>query len=162
MPKFHKKSQFAVSPKALTAFEKKISEAFGRKREKVTKEKLLQSVLLRIRKEERSRTMRRDLAYAGAFFASLVALFFSWNVFRAEIVQSGFIQLASLFLSDTAIILTDWRNFVLSILEALPVVAITALFSSLWLAILFLKYLVESLEKTRFFFNGNHSNHRGV
>jgi len=113
-------------------------------------EKQLTSVLLRIQKEKRLQRKWRFL-YAGAAFVFAAVFVFFANAFRVEGGQSGLIELLSLFISDTAFIVREWRDYGYSLLEALPIVSATVALGSLFLAVLFLKQVAGTAANMRLF-----------
>jgi hypothetical protein len=111
---------------------------------------LAHGVLARIAKTEKTARLKRSFVFGGAFLASIAGLIFSLLSFKTGIAQTGFSQYATLIFTDTMVVLQDWQNYAYTILESLPVFAILEVAFSSWFALLFLKFLVESLEA-----NGN-------
>ena len=132
-----------------SAFEKRVEEILRQEEEPVS-EAFRESVLLYIRKEERLEKMWK-LVYIGAAFAFAAVFVFFANAFRVEGGQSGLIELLSLFVSDTAFIARQWKDYGYSLLEALPTASATAALGSLFLAVLFLKQVAGTTMHMRSF-----------
>lgn len=138
----------------LAGFEERLAEVLGKK-ELQTSEKLLASVLLCIEREGQTQEKRRHI-YMGAAFVFAAVFAFFVNAFRVEGAQSGLVELLSLFISDTAFIAREWRDYGYSLLEALPIASAALALTSLWLAVVFLKKVTDYSLHARFTINHMH------
>ncbi len=108
---------------------------------------LLERVLLRIKKERRLITVKRRIfLFSAGLFVTIAAFIpaaqMVWNGFT----ESGFLKFLSLIFSDAEIIAGYWQNFVMSLLESLPVMGLV-LFLAVTLAFLeMLKLLTKNLK----------------
>ena len=110
---------------------------------------LLANILAAIDVKKR-RAARLRLALFGSFaLASLVAIFPAIQYFVAQFSQSGFYQYFSLLFSDWNLALTYWNDFVLSLAEALPVLATTTVLSVILILLGSLRFAVKQI-KTAF------------
>ncbi|OGZ06363.1 MAG: hypothetical protein A2845_01030 [Candidatus Lloydbacteria bacterium RIFCSPHIGHO2_01_FULL_49_22] len=92
---------------------------------------LHQSVIARI-DEARLRIMRIKFALFSAFgFASGVALFALVSSTSAKMLESGFIDYASLLFSDSGAVLSYWREFSVTLVESLPLLGLTLILLAL-------------------------------
>jgi ABC-type phosphate/phosphonate transport system permease subunit len=88
--------------------------------------------MLRLERERR-RAFRIRIALAGSIgLAALAAFVPAWNFLSSEAAQSGFAQFASLVFSDFSVVTAYWKDFLLSLLESLPVYGSLAVLGSLF------------------------------
>jgi len=107
---------------------------------------LMGNILAAIEIKKR-RAARLRLALFGSFaLASLTALIPAVQYFIAEISQSGFYQYFSLLFSDWNLVITYWNDFVLSLAEALPVLAITSVLSAVFVFLGSLRLAVNQIK----------------
>jgi hypothetical protein len=104
--------------------EKKIRQIFKNISELEPAPKLAGFILAKINRE-RSKIIRekKALVWAGLFGSALAAVY-AVSFFGQEIFGSEFWSLASLAFSDINIVLINWNDYVLSLLETLPVINI--------------------------------------
>ncbi len=74
---------------------------------------------------ERRRVFVRLAGSASALMAALAVMYGSVPVILAGLSQSGFYEYASLATSDSGAVLAYWKEFALSLIEVLPLPAIT-------------------------------------
>ena len=86
---------------------------------------LRESILSRIATEEHQRARRYLLASFTAATVSVAGIVFAGTYVVRAIYEARFYQYVSLLFSDTDIVLSYWREFMLSLAEALPFFAIT-------------------------------------
>jgi len=83
---------------------------------------LLDSIMGRIEHQKKCKIFKIRIALLGVFsFAIFIALIPALRELQSEILQSGVLQFMSLLLSDSAIIITYWKEFMFSVLESLPI-----------------------------------------
>ncbi len=94
---------------------------------------LYDKVLQRVYKERGLLTLKRRLViFSVSLIISLIAFFPVINLVRAGLAESGFIQFFTLIFSDFEVIKMYWQNFLLILLESLPITGlITLLITSL-------------------------------
>ncbi len=92
---------------------------------------LKSAILVRIRTEERSLARRNVFVAAPVLAASLAGIV--WAVVSAisALSQSGFGHYISLIFSDTGSVLSLWYPFGLTIIESVPIFALTVLVGAL-------------------------------
>jgi hypothetical protein len=105
----------------------------------------LKGLILRRLKRERSRLTSRKLAFVySGLAASVAAFFYAFAIFGSAILRSDFWNLLSLIFSDAGVVVSHWNDFLLSLLENLPVLNIMAIlipvFAMLILLNLYSKY----------------------
>lgn len=85
---------------------------------------LLGRILSRIESEKRFMAIRTKILWLSAFsIASLPLIIFSWINFQAGASESGLFQLTSLAFTDFSVIVSHYQDFILSVAEALPILA---------------------------------------
>jgi len=109
---------------------------------------LFQKIMLRIRAERKRMVLRRKITgFSIALAVSFLGLVPAIKMVYAGFAGSGFVQLFSLAFSDTAIILASWQNFVLSLLELLPITGLLAIGVALFTVLVSLKFLSNNFKK---------------
>lgn len=82
--------------------------------------------------EARLRIMRIKFAvFSTLGFASGVALFALVSSTSAKLLESGFINYASLLFSDSGAVLSYWREFSITLIESLPLLGLTLILLAL-------------------------------
>ena len=85
------------------------------------------AIIACIRFEERSRARRNVALFAPILLASLAGIAWGVSLALPALASSGFAQYVSLLFSDPTIIGSAWFPYVLSIVESLPIFALTVL-----------------------------------
>jgi hypothetical protein len=107
---------------------------------------LYNKVLQRINRERELLTIKRRLViFSVSLAVSLVAFFPVINLVRAGFAESGFLQFFKLIFSDFEVIKMYWQNFVLILLESLPISGIIMLLITLLIFIESLNILARDL-----------------
>lgn len=108
---------------------------------------LLEKVLSRLEKEQKILALkRRRIIFSFGAVISALGLIPAYLALQASLAESGFFQFFSLIFSDSEIIAAYWQNFVLSLLESLPIINL-AIFLAVIMAFLeFLKLLTKNLK----------------
>jgi len=102
---------------------------------------LLQKVLLRLDQESKTLSMRRRFFLAAAVFLGIASSFMSvWNVFWSDVSRSGFGQYLTLLFSDFKMVLANWQDFGLGLLESFPIVSAVSLLAITLLLLVMVKY----------------------
>lgn len=96
------------------------------KRKNIMDEKnLFEKIMLRIRAEEKAMAIKRKIAMFSIVTGfSFIGLIPAIKMAYSGFVESGFIQLFSLLITDTSTVMGFLGNFTLSLLETLPMNAI--------------------------------------
>lgn len=118
---------------------------------------LFERIMRRIDEERRLITVkRRVFLFSAGLFVTIVALVpaarMAWN----GLTESGFLKFLSLIFSDAEIIAGYWQNFVMSLLETLPVMGLV-LFLAVTLA--FLEMLKLWTKNLKIFLNPKQLTH---
>ena len=87
---------------------------------------LFKNILKRIDEERIIRIKRRIALICAGLAVSVGILIPVFERMRTALVDSGFMQLALLTFSDSGIIFSEWRNFLIAVLESLPILDIVA------------------------------------
>lgn len=83
---------------------------------------LFEKIMGRIGMEKNKIAIKRKIAVFSVMLAvSFVGLIPAVKAAYSGFANSGFTQLFSLIFSDTAIVMSLWQNFALSLLETLPI-----------------------------------------
>jgi hypothetical protein len=84
---------------------------------------LLPKIIARLDKESRLSALRRRTIFLGAATLASAAVFiFSGWLLQSGLRESGFVSFFSLLFSDFRIIFSAfWQNFILALLESIPV-----------------------------------------
>ena len=88
---------------------------------------LKSAIIACIRAEERSYARRNVALFAPLLVASLAGVAWSVSLALPALASSGFAQYVSLLFSDPTIVASAWFPYVLSIIESLPIFALTVL-----------------------------------
>jgi hypothetical protein len=108
---------------------------------------LFGKIVAKIQKEKKTRQIKRKIyLWLVIFTLSLGAFVPTIIIIKNSLAHTGFIQYLSLLFSDTAIILSYWKSFGLSLLGALPLTGL--ILFSLVLAIFLesLKILTKNIK----------------
>jgi hypothetical protein len=108
---------------------------------------LAAKITLRIEEEKELRKIRRQFflfIFSSAGSLGAIALIFYFV--KLKMLETGFWQLLSLLFSDFKIILANWQNFSLALLETLPVPLIVSLLFCSLLFIISLKFLIKDIK----------------
>lgn len=104
---------------------------------------LTEKIMLQI-SQEKLRTLRlRVVLSVVGFFVSGGVLFSAWQLAAQEISHSGLAQFISLLSSDFMTVAIYWDNFVLSLLEALPIMSLAACLAGVLGLLASLRYFAQ-------------------
>lgn len=110
-------------------------------------EGLFNKIMARIREEERLISVRRRLfAFSVSAAISAGAFIPATSVFKFEFAQSDLAQFMPLLWSDWGIVMGNWRDFSLAILESLPAISISAFLLALFVFLWSLKHLILAIQ----------------
>lgn len=89
---------------------------------------LLGRILLRIEFEKELMAIRRNFFWLSVFSAaSFSVIVFSWINFQNVAYESGLFQIVSLIFTDFGTIISNYQDFIISVVEAMPILAIVGL-----------------------------------
>ncbi len=109
---------------------------------------LLERVLLRLDVEQRLRRVRQRLVGALCLGAGLlVSAIPAWHSFQVNIAQSGFSDFVGLGFHDFNLVAATWQDYLLSLVESLPLLSTTVLLVLL-LGVLFAAKRVAEYSRT--------------
>lgn len=97
---------------------------------------LADKIILAILKKKQFYASVRLFVYSCLALLSCVGCIVAWNMESSNIVNSKFIALLSLLFSDFNVVATYWREYALSVMEAVPVFSICIVGFFLWFAII--------------------------
>lgn len=107
---------------------------------------LYERIIGRIYKERRLLTIRRRIfIFSAGFFGSLVAFLPVYRAVTTDLIQSGFFQFFSLIFSDFSIVAAHWQNFILALLEALPIMSLIMFFAVLLISFESAKHFTKNV-----------------
>ncbi len=101
--------------------------------------------------------MRRAVLFSLATIASAGAFAEAARFAGAGLAESGFAQFFSLIFSDYGTVLADWKDFVLSLLEALPVTDLLFVFLCVLGLIYSVRFLIRDMKILNSFTHLKHS-----
>jgi len=94
---------------------------------------LVDRILLTIKRKQKNRALIRTVFFALTTTISCFGLFFVWQTESNAIVNSGIGDLLSLLFSDSAVVLNYWREYLFSMVEAVPIVSVAVIALFFWL-----------------------------
>jgi len=115
---------------------------------------LLDKIMSRIDVEQKKIARQRFIFGVAVFLVVLVGLVPTWQLFYSEISQSGFLQYLAFGISDFNLIVSQWQDFSLSLLESLPIVSTMSLFMVVFILLLTLKFITKYSKDV--FINSHH------
>ena len=90
-------------------------------------------------------TLLRLWAFSVAGLASFMGLIPAWKALLNDLTQSGFYEYLSLAFSNGSSVSSYWKEFSLSIAEALPTMSILLSLSLIFIFFLSLKYVMKQI-----------------
>jgi len=110
------------------------------------------SIMNKIRKEEIKKTIYK-IAFSSILSLGSVAMsiIFIMNVIK-DTYQSGLYEYLSLIASDGALVISYWKTFTMSVVESLPILQITMVFTSVWIFVWSINMVLTSLKNTKSIF----------
>lgn len=113
---------------------------------------LFEKIMILIHKEQRRRLGFRVLIFSIGLVGSLAALVPSFQDVQARFAESGFVTFLSLPFSDAKMVIANWQNFSMALLEALPIMSTVSFLAVVLILLGSLKYLANDIR----FFNPHH------
>lgn len=110
-------------------------------------ENLYHKIIARINEEERfMRTKQKLIIFSLGLSVSIGTFLMLFPTIKTEFMQSGFYEVLTLVYSDFGLVLTNWQDYSLALLESLP---ISATISFMLISLVFiwtLKRLTETIK----------------
>ncbi|HBH46479.1 MAG: hypothetical protein A2445_03975 [Candidatus Jacksonbacteria bacterium RIFOXYC2_FULL_44_29] len=108
---------------------------------------LLGKVMNRIYQAKRLQNIkRRVFVFSMITLGSVLAFISSAKMLHSGLTQSGFTQFFSLLFSDFQIVITNWQNYSLSLLETLPIMSLILFVGITLIFLEALKFLIRDLK----------------
>ncbi len=95
---------------------------------------------------ERKNAKRRIFVFSLGLCSALLAFIPSLRAAYNGLLDSGFFHFVSLIFSDADIVVVYWRNFILSVFEALPVVSFAICAATVVLLLSSIKFLTKDIK----------------
>lgn len=107
---------------------------------------LLEKIMARLHKEQKLSLRKRIFIFSIGTALSAMAIFLSFKTAQTKFGESGFWQFFSLVFSDFETIKIYWQNFILSLLETLPVTSLIMVLAAVLIFLEFLKSLFKNIK----------------
>lgn len=114
---------------------------------------LLPNILLKINQQEKMATKKRAIIFSLSSTLSVILLFFAFKLFQTSLVESGFWRFFSLIFSDFSLVVAYGKNYLLTLLETLPVINLVVFLAVILIFLESIKFLAKNIKA--FYFN-NH------
>lgn len=124
--------------KATSLFEETVSQAVRDLALIQPSGDLVDRIILAIFKKKQLYTAIRFFCYGFLATLSCVGFVVVWNIEGSIIMNAKLVELLSLLFSDFGVVASYWREYALSILEAVPVFSIFFVALFVWFVIIFL------------------------
>jgi hypothetical protein len=102
-------------------------------------------VMLGIKKEERKIVFKNTVLFSVLFVGSALAFIPVFKILKQDLIQSGFLDFLSLLISDPIAMFNIWKEFMLSLLESLPVVSVMMFITVVLVFLGSLRFVVRDL-----------------
>ena len=114
-------------------------------------EGLFAHIMERIREEERFLSFKkRFILFSAVLLASVGAFVPVILAFKTTFAQSGFPQFLSLIFSDFGLVIANWQDFSLALLESLPAMSVIAFLATLYIFFWGFKHLTQAVKSFSF------------
>ncbi|MDD5431031.1 MAG: hypothetical protein PHP03_02290 [Candidatus Pacebacteria bacterium] len=126
--------------------EKNCEKLFNNLNQEEPPKELYCGILARIQFERRRAARIRLVFFAGTALASIFGLIPALQYFIGELNSSGFHHYISLIFSDGGILISYWKEFILSLAESLPILGITAILSLVFIFLESIKFILRNVK----------------
>ncbi|MDD5547472.1 MAG: hypothetical protein PHN74_01025 [Candidatus Pacebacteria bacterium] len=126
--------------------EKNCEKLFKSLKEIEPPKELLGGILSKIEFEKRKIARLRLAFFAGTALASIFGFIPATRYFINELNSSGFHHYASLIFSDGGVLISYWKEFILSLAESLPVLGIIAILSLVFVLLESIKFILKDIK----------------
>jgi uncharacterized membrane protein len=110
---------------------------------------LARAILVRIERRERRVLIAKIIASVCMFGVSLLVIGVGLADFRASIVETGFLQFASLLFSDFSTITSNLPDFALSMIESFPAFSAAAMLAGTGFAVWSLAAIADEVSAVK-------------
>lgn len=110
---------------------------------------LKERTLARLDTQKQHALKRRLMGIYTGLTASAAALAYVLIFFSQTIFQSDFWNLLTLAYSDTGIVLSHWNDFLISLLETIPVMNITLILIPIFAILLLTGFFIDAINQNR-------------
>jgi len=93
---------------------------------------LASKIVIRLQKKERFNALVKTAVFGILSIFAVVLCVLTWRSQSSVIMNSEVTKLLSLAFSDTAVVLSYWKEYSLSLFESIPFVSIAFLLACLW------------------------------
>ncbi|MFA6550004.1 MAG: hypothetical protein WCT36_01450 [Candidatus Gracilibacteria bacterium] len=107
---------------------------------------LHRNIFMKIARAQKRSALIRFVLFGIATVASFIGIIPVFQNVAQRFYQSGFYHYASLIFSDFEIVLANWKEFGLSLLESLPIAEISIFLAVLLALLLSLKFVAENVK----------------
>jgi len=115
---------------------------------------LFTKIMSHLHEERRLSVIKQRVVFFFVLLASSIAVaVYALEMIISKVSESGFVQFFSLLFSDFGAVATYWQSFLLSLAEALPVIALAIFLLTTMVFLESLKFLVKDV---RFVFLHQH------
>lgn len=102
-------------------------------------------VMLGVKREERKIVVKNTILFSVLFVGSALAFVPVFKILKQDLIQSGFLDFLSLLVSDPGSMFNIWKEFILSLLESLPVVSVMMFITVMLVFFGSLRFVVRDL-----------------
>lgn len=111
-------------------------------------EKLFPNIISLIHKEQKLSVIRtRFVIFSITFIGSIIALLPVIQTLKTSLSESGFMNFSSLILSDLEVVINNWQDYSITLLESLPVINIVILLIVLFVLLKSIQYMALNFKK---------------
>ena len=113
------------------------------------KDSLKASIIKKIKKEEHKMfVLKIGLSLSFSLGSVISVVFLLTNIIK-DYYKSGLSEYISLMFSDGSLLVSYWQSYIMSVVEALPIFAITLVLVSIWIFIMSSNSALLTLKNTR-------------
>ncbi len=113
------------------------------------KDSLKASIIKKIKKEEHKMFVLKIGLSLSFSLGSVVSVVFLLTNIIKDYYKSGLSEYISLMFSDGSLLVSYWQSYIMSVVEALPIFAITLVLVSIWIFIMSSNSALLTLKNTR-------------
>ena len=132
----------------------------GRQLDQAQSTELFDRIMKQIGKEQKKSDRIKSAFFGATFALSLILIVPAFNLLRFNFAASGFMDYFSLMFSDSEITARYWRNFIIALLEVLPVMSLAAFLTVVFVLLESLKHLASDFSSGKI--RLNMKNHYGL
>ena len=124
--------------------EKNIEFALYGMEKSAPEETLYDRIMEKIELQEKGMAIKKLVFSSSIFLVCLVILGISYGLVQSEMAKSGTSRILNLFLLDWNVLLANWKDYTMYLLESLPVYPIIAALGSTMLLLVIFKLLEKT------------------